>query len=120
MSKDVTSVIAPLAIEGRTDKDGERKPLPVTVKIEGSERGKEEGTAPAATTTAPAQLACHAGGSCFDCGLQLSCKTLRCACRQVGRNCVSCWCQVRCANVAPQTRQEEHQTTHSGPGGGEG
>ena len=58
---DVTSVIAPLEIEGHTDEDGETKPAPITVKIEGAERGKDEGTEPAATTTAPAQLACHAG-----------------------------------------------------------
>ena len=37
---DVMSVIAPLAIEGRTDEGGERKPASVTVKIEGSEMGK--------------------------------------------------------------------------------
>ena len=59
----MTSVIAPLAIEGHIDEDGERKPAPVMVKIEGAERGKEERTAPAATITAPAQLACHAGGA---------------------------------------------------------
>ena len=58
---DVTSVISPLSIEGSTDEDGETKPAPVTVKIEGAERGKKGGTAPAAKTTAPAQLACHAG-----------------------------------------------------------
>ena len=56
-------MIALLAIEGCTDEDGKRKPAPVTVKIKGAERGKEEETAPAATTTEPAQLACHAGGA---------------------------------------------------------
>ena len=50
---DVTSVIAPIAIEEHTDEDGKTKPAPVMVKIEGAERGKKEGTAPAATTTAP-------------------------------------------------------------------
>ena len=60
---DVTSVIAPLTIEGHTDKDGEIKPAPITVKIERAERGKEEGTAPATTTMAPALLVCHAGGA---------------------------------------------------------
>ena len=103
----MTSVTAPLAIGGSTDKDGERKPAPVTFNIEGAERGKEQGTAPAANTTAPAQLVCHAGGACCKCGYQLSCKTMRCAYRRAGRNCVSCWCLVRCANVAPQTRQDE-------------
>ena len=117
---DLTSVISPVEIEGHTDKDGKRKPAPVTVKIEGAERGKEEGTAPAANTMAPAQLACHAGGACCDCELQSLCKTARCACRQVGRYYVSYWCLVRCVNVAPQTRQEEQRTTQRGPGDGEG
>ena len=65
----MTSVTAPLEIGGGTDEDGGRKPAPVAVKIEGAERGKEEGTAPAANTTAPAQLACHVCGACCDCGL---------------------------------------------------
>ena len=117
---DVTSVIAPLAIEGCTDKDGEQKPAPVMVKIEGAERGKEEGTAPAATTMAPAQLACHAGGACCNCGLQSSCRTARCTFRRVGRNCMSCWCLVRCASVGPQTRQEEQRMKQSGRGRVEG
>ena len=60
----MTSVIAPLAIEGHTDEDGKIKSAPITVKIEGAERGKEEGTVPAANTTESAQLACHAGGAC--------------------------------------------------------
>ena len=110
----------PSAIEGHIDEDGERKPAPATFKIEGEERGKEEGTALAATTTAPAQLACHAGGVSCDCGLQLSCKAARCACCWVGHNCVSCQCLVRCANVAPQNQQEEQRTTQRGPGDGEG
>ena len=113
-------MISPLAIEGHTDKDGEIKPAPVTVKIKGEERGKDEGTALAATTMAPALLACHAGGACCNYGVQSSCKTTRCAFRRAGRNCVSCRCLMRCANVAPQTQQEEQQTTQSGPGGGEG
>ena len=58
----MTSVTASLAIGGSTDEDGKLKPASVTVKVEGSERGKEEETAPAANTTEPAQLACHAGG----------------------------------------------------------
>ena len=37
---DVTSVISLLAIEGHTDKYGERKPVPVTFNIKGAERGK--------------------------------------------------------------------------------
>ena len=117
---DVTSVIASLAIEGHTEEDGKRKPAPLTVQIEGAERGEDEGTVPAATTTAPAQLACHVGGACCEFGLQLSCETARCACRRVGCNCVSCWCLVRCSNVAPQTRQEEQRTTQRGPGDVEG
>ena len=64
----VTSVTAPLEIGGSTDKYGKWKLVPLTMKIEGSERGKEKGTAPAANTTAPAQLACRASGACFDCG----------------------------------------------------
>ena len=36
---DVTSLCAPLAIEGHTDGDGDTKPLPVAVKIKGAERG---------------------------------------------------------------------------------
>ena len=103
----VTSVTSPLAKGGSTDEDGERKPAPVTVKIEGSERGEEEGTASAANTTAPAQLSCHDGGACCKCRYQSYCKTTWCACRRAGRNCVSCWCLVWCANVAPQTRQDE-------------
>ena len=116
----VTSVIVPLAIEGRTEEDGERNPAPVTVKIEVAERGKEGGPATAATTMALSQLVCHVGGACCDCGLQSLCKTTRCACPRVVRNCVSCWCLVQCANVGPQTRQEEQRTTQSGPGGVEG
>ena len=38
---DVTSLCAPLAIEGHTYGDDETKTVPVTVKIEGAERGKE-------------------------------------------------------------------------------
>ena len=87
---DVTSLCAPLEIVGHTDEDGETKPVPVTVNIEGAEIEKEKGTAPAATTTAPEQPACLSIGACCDCGLQSSCKTTRCACRRVGRNCVSC------------------------------
>ena len=113
-------MISPLAIEGHTDKDGEIKPAPVTFKIKGEERGKDEGTALAATTMTPALLACHAGGACCKYGLQSSCKTTRCACHQAGRNCVSCRCLMRCANVAPQTRQEEQRTTQRGPGDEEG
>ena len=101
----LSSSSVPLSISrgAVTDEDDERKPASVAMKIEGTERGKEEGTAPAATTTAPEQLACHAGGACCDCGLQSSCKTTRCTCRWVGRNCVSCWYLVQCANVVPQT-----------------
>ena len=103
----VTSATSPLAIGGIKDDDGKQKPAPVPVKIEGLEEGKEEGTASAANTTAPAQLACHAGGACCKFGYQLSCNTARCACHRAGRNCVSCRCLVRCANVAPHTRQDE-------------
>ena len=66
----VTPLYAPIEIEGHTDKDGKTKPVPATVKIEEAERGKEKGTAPAATTTAPEQPACLAGGACCDCVLQ--------------------------------------------------
>ena len=63
---DVTPVIAPLAIERRTYEDGERKPTPVMIKIEGEERWKEKGTVLTASTTVPAKLACHADGDCCD------------------------------------------------------
>ena len=96
---DVTSVISPLAIEGHTDEDGKIKPAPVTVKIEGAEREKEEVMAPAATTTALAQLTC-----CI-CGLQSSCKTARYACRRVGRNCYSY--QVWGAIMVHRTRHRQ-------------
>ena len=75
--------------------------------------------APAATTTELAQLACHSGGACCGYGLQSLCMTVRCSCRQAGRNCVSCWCLVQCANVAPQTHQDKQRTTQGGPGDGE-
>ena len=117
---DVTSLCAPLASEGHTDRDGETKPAPVVVNIEGAERGKEGGPAPAATTTAPEQPTGLAGDACCECGLQSSCKTTRCGCHQAGRNCVSCRCLVRCANVAPQTRQDKQRTKQRKPGDGEG
>ena len=117
---DMTSLCAPLEIEGHTYEDGETKPAPATVNIEGAERGKEKGTAPATATTAPEQPACLAGGACCNCRLKSLCKTIRCACRRVGCNCLSCWCLVRCANVAPQTQQDEQRTTRKGPGDGEG
>ena len=41
--REVTSLCAPLAIEGHTDGDGEEKPAPAAVKLEGAERGKEGG-----------------------------------------------------------------------------
>ena len=107
---DVASLCAPLAIGRHTDRDGDRKPVPIVVKIEGEERGKEGRTAPGATATAPKQPAGLAGDACSKCGPQSSCKTTRCGCRWAGRNCVSCWCLVRCANVAPQTWQEKQQT----------
>ena len=37
---DVTSLCAPLSLEGHTDVDGDTKPAPVVVKIKGAERGK--------------------------------------------------------------------------------
>ena len=64
---DVTSLGVPLAIEGHADGDGETKPAPVVVKIEGAERGKEGGTAPAVTTTAPEQPAGLSGDACCKC-----------------------------------------------------
>ena len=66
---DVTSLCALLAIEGHTDGDGDTKPAPVSVKIEEAERGKEGGTAPAVTTTAPEQPACLVGNACCECRL---------------------------------------------------
>ena len=98
---DVTSLCAPLAIEGHVDRDGKTKPAPVMVKIEGAERGKEGGTAPAVTTTAPEQPLGLAGDSCCKCGPQSSCKTTRCGYRREGCNCTSYRCLMRCANVAP-------------------
>ena len=59
----VTSATVPPAIGGITYKYGEQKPAPVPVKIDRSEREKEEGTAPAANTTALAQLACQVGST---------------------------------------------------------
>ena len=118
--KVVTSATTPLAIGGVTDEDGEQKPAPVPVKLEGLEGGKEKGAAPAANTTAPAQLTCHAGGSCCKCGYQSSCKTARCACHRAGCNCVSCWCLVWCANLVPKTRQDEQRKMQGRPLGGEG
>ena len=50
----------------------------------------------------------------------MSCKTARCVCQVAGRNCVSCRCLVRCANVAPQTRQYEKRKTQGRPLGREG
>ena len=108
---DMTSLCDPLAIEGHTDGDGNTKPASVAVHIEGAERGKEGGEAPAATTTAPEQPACLSGDACCKCGLQSLCKTTRCGCRRAGRNCVSCRCLVWCADVAPQTRQDKQGTT---------
>ena len=41
-------------------------------------------------------------------------------CRVAGRNCVSCRCLVRCANVAPHTRQDKQRPTQGKHGEGEG
>ena len=106
---DVTSLCAPLALEGHIDRDGKKKHAPVVVKIEGEEWGKEGGTAPAVTTTAPEQLTGLAGDACCECGHQSSCKTTPCGYWVEGRNCMSCRCLARCANVAPQTRQDKQR-----------
>ena len=67
---EVTPLCAPLAIEGHTDGDSEAKHVPVAVKNEGAEQGKEKGTAPAATTTATDQPAGISGDACCKCGHQ--------------------------------------------------
>ena len=105
----MTTATTPLAIGGVTEKYGEQKYAPVPVKLERLEGGKEEEPALMANITAPAKLACHAGGACSECRYQSSCKTTRCTSHPAGRNCVSCRCLVRCANVAPQTRQGDQQ-----------
>ena len=115
---EVTSLCAPLAIEGHTDGDGEEIPAPVVVKLEGAERGKKGGTVPAVTTTAPDKPTGLAGDACCECGQQSSCNTARCGCWVVGRNCVSCRCLVRCANVTPQTWQDKQRTTQRKTGDG--
>ena len=116
----MTSLCVPLEIGGHTDGDGENLPAPVVVKLEGAERGKSGGTAPAVNTPAPDKPTGLAGDACCECGQQSSCNTARCGCWVVGRNCVSCRCLVQCANVAPQTWQDKQQTTQIRPGGGEG
>ena len=113
-------VCVPLLLEGHTDEDGEKQPAPVVVNIEGAERGKVRGTAPAVTTTAPEQPACLAGDACCECGLQSLCKTTRCGCLWAGYNCVSYQCLMQCTNVAPQTRQDKQWTTQGRPGDREG
>ena len=108
---EVTSLCASLEIGGHTDGDGENLPAPVAVKIEGAGRGKKGETAPAVNTPAPDKPTGLAGDACCECGQQSSCKTARCGCQVAGRNCVSCQCLVRCANVAPQTRQDTLRPT---------
>ena len=117
---EVTSLCAPLEIEGHTDGDGKEIPVTVAVKLEGAERGKKGGTAPAVTNTAPDKPRGLAGNACCKCGQQSLCKTTRCGCWVAGRNCVSCRCLVRCANVAPQTRQDTLRMTQRKTGEGAG
>ena len=117
---EVMSLCAPLAIEVHIDGDGEEKTAPVVVKLEGAEWGKEGGTAPAVTTTAPDKPAGLAGDACCKCGHQSSCKTTQCGCRVAGRNCVFCQCLVRCANVTPQNRQDMHRPKQGKHGEEEG
>ena len=94
--------------------------MPVAVKIEGAGRGKKGKTVPAVNTPAPDKPTCLAGDACCECGQQSSCKTARCGCRVAGRNCVSCRCLVRCANVTPQTRQDTLRPTQRIPREGAG
>ena len=111
---------APLAIGGHAGGDGEEIPAPVAVNLKGVERGKKGWTAPAATTTAPDKPMGHSGDACCKCGQQSSCKTAWCSFWVAGRNCVSCRCLVRCANVAPQTRQEKQRMRQRKTGDGAG
>ena len=116
----MTSLCAPLEIEGHTDVDGSEVPAPAAVQLEGAGRGKKVETAPAINTTAPDKPTGLAGNACCECEQQSSCKTARCGCQVAGRNCVSCWCLVRCANVTPQTRQDTLRTTQRKTGEGSG
>ena len=113
-------IVCPSSNRGTHRQRRRRKTAPVAVKIEGAKRGKEGWTAPAAITTEPDQPAGLAGDACCKCGHQSSCKTARCGCRRAGRNCVSYQCLVRCANVAPQTRQDKQRTTQEKTGDGAG
>ena len=78
LSSDVTSATTPLAIEGVKDVDGKVNLAFRLVKIEGENRGKEKGTAPADHTTAPAHSACLAVDACCEYRPTLTCKTARC------------------------------------------
>ena len=75
---EVTSLCVPLEIGGHTDGDGENLPAPVVMKLEGAERGKSGGTAPAVNTPAPDNPTGLAGDACCECGHTSSCKTARC------------------------------------------
>ena len=72
---EVTSLCAPLEIEGQIDRDGKKLSAPVAVKIEGTGRGKKGETEPAVNTPAPDKRTGLAGDACCKCGQQLSCKT---------------------------------------------
>ena len=63
----MTSLCAPIAIEGHTDGDGKKIPSPVAVKLKGAEQGEKGETAPAVTSTAPDKPTGLAGDACCEC-----------------------------------------------------
>ena len=90
LETDVISATYSLAIEGVKYGYVQDKPTGRLIKIEGENGGKEEGTAPAAHTTAPEQLACLAVNPCCECRPTSNCKTARCECRKANCDCMSC------------------------------
>ena len=118
LKTDVTSATSPLVIEGVKDGDGQAKLADRLIKIKGGNGGKEKGTAPAAHTTALVHSSCPTVDTCCKFGTMLTCKTAQCEFRKAARVCVSCQCLGRCANVAPQTRQDKTRNTEGATGTG--
>ena len=110
----VTSATSPLEIEGFRDKDGQTGPTGQSINFEGEKGVKEEGTAPAAHTTAPARSDCPAVNTWCECGPTLACKTARCDFHKAACTCVSFQCLGQCAYIAPQTRKDKQRKTQGG------
>ena len=107
----VTSGTPPLAIEGVKDEYEQTSLTIRPIKIEGGNGLKKYGTVLAAHTMAPAQSTCPAVDACCKCRPTSTCTTSQCKCRKDACTCVSFQYMGQCANMAPHTRRDDHQTT---------